>query len=492
MEGDETHAVRRFAQDTGWAMVSSAVAMGVGFLLNLLIGNRLGPEGLGVFFMAVSLYTTTSMIGAFGVHVALIKYASEFRDEQARLNDLTSAAVATSAMLGLASALFLGGLSRPLGWLFRMPELPAMLAILALALPPFLVNKTLLGLLNSLRAMRAYAICESLRYWANAVLVLLFFALHMELQGAAWAMVAAEVAVLLALVGATRRRFHFCLRNLRQEGGRLLVFGAKSLLVGVVGEINSRVSLLVAGYHLGEAQVGVYTVALTLVRGMSIVPGALQKVAWPAVSYLHGKGQSEAVASLVRDVAKYAFLLLFAVSLWIALFGQELIGFLYPKQREFFAAVEPLRILLGGAMLQGAIVAIGATHTSLGRPELGLWVGLPTLLLNVILNLLLVPDVGINGSAIAAVLVHGVQAVLVLIMLSRVLRIRIPLAALAFLFSLGIATYVGTLWMARSVGPVLAGLAGCGAQLLILCLTGILSGKDWARFRAVMCRSTAR
>ena len=482
------NTTRRLVFDTGWAMSSSLVAMGIGFVLNLVIGNRFGPEGLGIFSMSIAIYNISATIGAFGVHSALIKYAAEFQDDQSELNALASAALLTSTALGLLSGSVLLLLSTPLSIIFRMPDLRVMLTVLALGLLFFLPNKTLLGLLNGLRIMRTYAICESLRYATAIVLVLLTFTVRIGLQGIAWAIAGAEIIVFAILWYKSRSLFRFSLHGFRQQSRRLFRFGTPVLLAGMLGQVNAQVASLVVGYFLGEGAVGIYAVALMFARGLLIIPSAIQKITAPAISYLHSKKQSDAVAELVREAMKYSFILLSLASIALVLLGDDLIRLLYPSQPEFLAAAVPLHILLGPVMLYGAIVAVGATHSSVGRPGLGLWLAAPALVLNSVLNLMLVPRLGINGSACATGAVFCLNMLLSMVMLNYVLKISLNIRQLALTFALGLGAYLAAVALAPSLGWLATGLLVTGAYLVVLILTDILNRRDHSRILALLRR----
>jgi len=349
----------------------------------------------------------------------------------------------------------------------------------------FLPNKTLFGLLNGLRVMRAYAICESLRYVAALAIILLAFITRIGLQGTAWAITSAEIIVFVILWYRSRSIFSFSLHRFRQQSLRLLRFGAPVLLAGILGQLNAQVNSLIVGYFLGEAPVGIYTVALMFAQGLLVIPSAIQKITAPAISYLHSKKQSDAVAELVQEAIKYSFILLSLASIALVLLGDDLIYFLYPSQPEFSDAMIPLYILLGPVMLYGAAVAVGAAYSSVGRPRLGLWLTAPTLVLNTMLNLMLVPHLGINGSAYATGTTFCLNMTLIIVMLNY-LKIRLEIRRLMLTFALGLGAYLATLAFGSSLGWLVTGLLVTGAYLIALTLTGILNRRDHARILALL------
>jgi O-antigen/teichoic acid export membrane protein len=137
-------------------------------------------------------------------------------------------------------------------------------------------------------------------------------------------------------------------------------------------------------------------------------------------------------------------------------------------------------------MLYGAVIAVGATHSSVGRPGLGLWITFPALVLNTVLNLLLVPLLGTLGSATATAVVFGASTLLAVIVVNRILRIGINLKRLATLFALGLGFYAATAIAAPYLGRLTTSLAAIAIYLATLGVTGILNRTDRSRFMDIL------
>ncbi len=87
---------------------------------------------------------------------------------------------------------------------------------------------------------------------------------------------------------------------------------------------------------------------------------------------------------------------------------------------NFLAAGVPLLILLVGLTLSGSFMAFSMIFTQAGRPAVHTGFVTSNLLINVVLNLALIPHFGIEGAA-AATAVSYVISSLLLVIVSRVL-----------------------------------------------------------------------
>ena len=73
----------------------------LGFVLNILLSRLLGPAGIGIYFLALTIITIGSTIGRFGIDLAVLRFAAIAKDK----GDLSSLA----ALYRRGSALVFSG-----------------------------------------------------------------------------------------------------------------------------------------------------------------------------------------------------------------------------------------------------------------------------------------------------------------------------------------------------------------------------------------------
>jgi O-antigen/teichoic acid export membrane protein len=90
---------------------------------------------------------------------------------------------------------------------------------------------------------------------------------------------------------------------------------------------------------------------------------------------------------------------------------------------DFAGASTPLRILLPGVLLLSAGKTVVPYITNHNRPWAGTWISLTSLGSTLILNVLLIPRLGIVGSALASTIAYGANGVLHCVVFVRLARI---------------------------------------------------------------------
>lgn len=432
-------SLRKFTLNVGWAFSSTAVAAVIGFGLNLVVGNSLGPEGLGLYGIVLTVYLVGTMAAAIGLPSALIKYSAEYQHEPEKLDSMVSAVLLLSTPLGLLTGLGIFALAGFTGRLLGMPALPALLRALAIVVPFFMVNKTFLALLNGLRLMHIVSPAESLRYVLMLAFTLLLISNGYGVRGAVYAMILPEFLLLPLLVFFARKHYRPRLKDLWATTRTLTAFGLQTFLGNVIDNIGTRLNIFLIGYFLTESEVGIFTAATMFYTGLMTLPAAVQRITNPTISAQHGNNDLPAITSTVNQVMKYVMILLGAMGILFILFVRPVIHIAYPNEPQFLEAVLPLTILMFSLTSYSAISAIGSAPASMGQPRWNVVYAVVSLTVGLILNVLLVPRLGISGSAVATSITNVLAPLFFVYVLHTPLRIHIQFTTLVKLFLISVS-----------------------------------------------------
>jgi len=427
-------SLRKFTLNVGWAFSSTAVAAVIGFGLNLVVGNSLGPEGLGLYGIVLTVYLVGTMAAAIGLPSALIKYSAEYQHEPEKLDSIVSAVLLLSTPLGALTGLGIFASSGFVGRLLGMPALPALLRTLAIVFPFFMVNKTFLALLNGLRLMHIVSPAESLRYVLMLAFTLLLITKGYGVRGAVYAMIFPEFLLLPLLVFFARKHYRPRLKDLWATTRTLTAFGLQTFLGNVIDNIGTRLNILLIGYFLTESEVGIFTAATMFYTGLMTLPAAVQRITNPTISAQHGSNDLAAITRTVNQVMKYTMILLGIIGILFIVFIRPVIHIAYPNEPRFLDAVPPLTILMFSWTSYGAMSAIGSAPASMGQPRWNVVYAVVSLGVGFTLNVLLVPRLGINGSAVATGITNVLAPLSFVYILRKALLVHVQFITLTKLF----------------------------------------------------------
>lgn len=177
-----------------------------------------------------------------------------------------------------------------------------------------------------------------------------------------------------------------------------LPFGA----LAVLGIVYFRVDVLMLQYMRGSAEVGLYSAAYRVLEGVLLLPWGFSVVLFPILSEaLAGNDRVLAgrTVGLGMKVLTYVSLPVATVA---TLGAEELMGLLFPIL-EYQGSILGLQILIWAAV---AVFLSATTSTLINSgpsPQVNTWIAAGMVVLNVGLNLLLIPPWGLAGAAAATV-----------------------------------------------------------------------------------------
>jgi O-antigen/teichoic acid export membrane protein len=388
--------------DVQWAFISIVTASLAHFILRIILGRELGPDGLGVYTLAFTIYLFGMQFAAFGIGSALTKYVAEFLDDRATIRNYVSSGMTSSIITGTLMGVVLFLLAPYIAIsFFHVPELEGMIQLTALCYPFIAVQKAVNGTLNGFRRMHLYAflnIVQNVTVVAASIALVLLF--EMGVMGAVIGFVGPTILVSALSPILIRDCIGFGSSFWDTAALRATtVFGFYVVLGNSIAFLNTQVDSILIGYYLNPTEVGIYAVAVLLAQTLTLIPGAVQRVTAPATATLYGKGDIEGVRRLYYSTLKKSLLISAGSAVLIAALGPYIIALLFTE--EYLVSYVPLLILLLGYTVDASFAAVGATLSSIGKVHIPFRISTVCGVLNVILNILLIPILGIRGAALA-------------------------------------------------------------------------------------------
>ena len=445
------------------------------FLVYILAARALGAAAYGDFTLGLTIATIFMALPAWGTG----RYASILA---AREPERTSAILAGS--LGLTLLLALGYF--PLVWLTSSLVTPrTAVAWVALLLGADLLTREYSILLRLLLRVHGGFLDEMVTVYAErgfmvvgALAVLLVDPSPVRLAGALAAGRTAGAVVTTVLF--VRRVGAFSLRLERGLLRHLWSAGTPIAVRRAVGQLNFRVDTLLLGVMRSASEVGWYGTVYTLMDGVVMLPSIVTGSLGPTLSANFAEGQRDVVARLYQRGLKYLLYVGIFLAAVFAVLADVVVADLYGS--EYAPAAAALRILAVSVVF--IFVRRHATEVldNVDLRSATAWIFGAGLLMNVVLNLVLIPRYGYLGAATATVVSEGY---LMGAMLWTLHRSAYVASFMRTLFAPAIAIVPPALLMWRLAdSPFLAVTASAIAYLATLTLLGVWDETDRLALRS--------
>lgn len=417
---------KKFAFDVGITFVASVGATALGFGITILLGRYLGAESLGLYRMSSTLLWVAKLGAAFGIPAAIVKFTAEVKEEREKLNQVISSGVITSVISGALFVVLFYSLSGVFARIFDMPGLSPLLKLLSFVFPFTLVAGILLGMLNGLRKMKKHSVARVFQSVLLILVTVILFYYGFGVAGAIGAIVISSIGDCALLIWFSRNYWNSTLKNYISTTKKLIKFGSQIFGASIINQINLQADTILIGYFLTAAAVGQYAVAVGLSRFFWLIPNAVQTITYPATSEYWAKENHAALKKMIDKSMKYSTCILFPIGVGVGVFAEDIIAFVFGE--GFIDAVLPLRILIFGTVIQGsAIRAIGSSLAGVGRPDISLRLVTISASANIVLNVLLIPYLGIVGAALTTTCSLLLNNGLGLFFITRILKVKIDI-----------------------------------------------------------------
>jgi len=442
------------------------------FLAFLVFAHLVTVAEFGIIALVSSIGALIALVGNLGMNNAVQRYYLDPGTATSQRPEVVSAGLgvlAVSATLSACVALaVLGPFQETLELQFglRWPYLVAA-AITAV------ISQALLFLQDVLRIHFApwrFALLSIVRNIATLSFALLLVGpANLGVGGYFWGVFIGVAAALPLAIWLTRRDLRVAFD--RPLAAALTRFGYPFVFSGFAVWLMASADLWLLGRLADSEQVGVYSIAIRFASMLVLINTAMAQ-AWAPYA-LSAYAKDPHYREMVGRFFSYWFYGLTLLGIALALFSGEVLRLLTPSQ--YWPAAGPLAILAGGAVLLGTtqVTVLGLSlEKRSGVIAACAWVAA---ILNVGLNVFLIPILGATGAACANALGNSVLTGLYLVLAQRLhpvpleapkLFVTLTLLVVGILF----AYYVGQLpwstslfllkWLVLGVAIVAGALTG--------------------------------
>jgi O-antigen/teichoic acid export membrane protein len=169
---------------------------------------------------------------------------------------------------------------------------------------------------------------------------------------------------------------------------------------------------------LNPTQVGFYSVAWGLVNKINQIPESIGTILFQRVA----NEKSEMIRDFIIRVYKSTIYILSLISIFLFIFIKPLINFLFPG---FEQAITPAKILIPGIVMFGLYIVLSGVFLGRGKVNFYLLNTSIMALLNIFLNVILIPKFGIKGAAVASTTSLTISNLTGLIYFSKLFKVKI-------------------------------------------------------------------
>jgi O-antigen/teichoic acid export membrane protein len=392
--------VRRITGNAAWLSIDQALRMAVGLLVGVWIARYLGPEQYGWLSYALAVVAMVGSLASLGINAVVVRELVRAPGEVAE---------------GMGTALFLRSVAAGVGYV-------VCLSVAALMPTPDVQVRWLIVVVGSGLLLQALDVVDllfqsrgesRLSAWVRMCSCVLGAGLKVALILTHAPLIAFGVAgvVELAMTGAgwlwMARRKGMRSSDWRGERARAVALLRESWPIAISGlaiSAQAYVDQIVIGAMLEAGELGQYAAAVRLVSVFAFIPTVVLTAAAPEIT--RAKGDDLLYRKRLHGLYRLMFGLFLITALPLILVGPGLTTLLYGSAYAGAAALLPWLALR--LFFTNLGVARSAFIVNEGLFRFALVTAIAGAIVNIALNLILVPRWGAMGAIVSSLASFGV------------------------------------------------------------------------------------
>ncbi len=395
----------KFLKDTILTFSTQLTSVIMGIVTSIVLARSLGPGNLGVYSLIILTFTFLGTFGSLGITIANTYYGVK---KEYKWNEIASNSLIVAFAIGIIliiSFLIFFFLDHSF-----LENIDLKLVLIPLIATPFILlmpyfQYILLGQ-NRIKEFNFTNIIFSFLY---LILIVIVFFLNGNLLGVMVSWTATYLISAIITLTFVFKSTPFKLQFNVELFKKSLNYGIKGYLSNVITSFIYRIDLyLISFILLDYASVGYYSIAVGLAESLWYLPGVVGTLIFSKTPGLSDEENNKFTPKVCRNTLFITIIL--AVILFLT--SKYIVLILYgPK---YLPVLEPLWVLIPGIVALSINKVLANELTGRGKPIISTYVSIITLIINIILNLVYIPFLGIVGSALASSISYTISAVLIL------------------------------------------------------------------------------
>jgi O-antigen/teichoic acid export membrane protein len=465
-------------------------------LLVVAVTRGLGTLEAGLFLEAVALFMILSRVGELGANTGLVRGVSRLRALRQTIDIRPTLAVAAwpMALVGVLLALAVFALAPQLATVFfdasHEEEATELIRLIAPLVPLASATTVALAASRGFGTMAPYVAVQNvglpavrLVLVAAATLAGLGSTAAVIAWGApaavAFAVAAAAVVMLVRHAERSDEPSTAPRRRPLELAGEFWRFSAPRGLAGIMGVAVTWMDVLLVGALRSTREAAIYAAASRLALVGAYALQAVGMAIAPRISALLAREEPRRVEELYRIATWWLMALVWPLYAAFAVFAPLVMELFGPA---YVSGHTALLILCAGMLVNLATGNVTTVLLMGGKSSWNLYNAAASLTLNVALNLILTPGMGITGAAIAWAVSLIFINVAPLVQVGLFLGLRPPFGPGFLLVALATATCYGALGL---VVRYALGMSVATLALYLVAATALYAAALW-RFRELL------
>ncbi|MDK7651739.1 flippase [Raoultella ornithinolytica] len=382
-----------------WLSADSLIRMGLGFLVSVWLARYLGPENFGTYNYCLAIITIYVSVASLGMNGVVVREI--IKNEMS-----TSIVMGTSVVLQILGSLFASIFVIATVSILRPNEWGVFLAALVMIPSVLFRSSDIFKYWFESKVNSKFTVfSQNIAFFiSSATKILIIYLDGSYIYICATVSLEAFIVSILLLFFYKKHGYENKWKYNFIEAKRLLSLSWPLILSGVAFMLYMRIDQIMIGNMIGDAAVGIYSVAVKMVEVWYFFPVAIVSSLFPKIIKLREVDINEYNKRLQF---LYDLLVVLSVSIAVAVtfLSDYIIGFFYTQQ--YMEASNLIKIYSWVSVFYFLSSASGRWYINEGLQKYALNRNIIGLIMAIVLNYFLIPIYGALGSVYATLVAYA-------------------------------------------------------------------------------------
>ncbi|MBI4653433.1 MAG: flippase [Nitrospirae bacterium] len=411
--------LRELVSGSSTALIVTIGGVAAAYVFYLLLARNYGAEIAGIFVLSFTFFQIFSMLSKLGTDTFLIRFVAEYSsqnkwDSVRRVySQALKIIVPFSILVTIITFVFAPHIARSLNKEYLMLHF----RIISLAIIPMAVMSINAQALRGIKKIREFTFLQYAAPFAFGSLILMGFLLadkHAKMPIIAFTC-GTYVAALLSFKWWWRNINRRVEGEISQPGFAIidiLRISLPMLLSGSMLYLMQWTDTVMLGIFMSDKDVGIYNIATKIATVISVPLFAVNSIAAPKFAEFFGKNDIKSLGKMAQHSTKMIFWVSLPVVCIFLTFPSFVMGIF---GKDFIEGRYALIYLTIGQFINAVSGSVGFILQMTGKEKAFQYIMIFAVMLNIMLDYLLIPKLGIAGAAISnmiAMIFWNIAAVL--------------------------------------------------------------------------------
>ncbi len=429
---------------TAWYSIGNFIIRSVSFILLPLYSNLLSTSEFGNYALLISLYAIAGVLYQSGMQNSLTKfYLGDVNIEQRKkvFSSIFNSIIILGILLTCISLIFSKWISK---LILNTPQYDKLISLVFITLLVDTLSYFALHLLKTKEKVSKVVFLSCISALVNLLLNILFcYHLQMSVEGIFLAQLLSSLVLLIILLPSILPEMQISIDKVLLK--KMFLFSLPFVIGGVFSAAVDVSDRFILNFFTTKEEVGIYSLSYKIATVMNVFIISY-KTAWipRALNVYNGRNYSEVFGNTFKKLISISLVIILIVTLFSPYLFQIKLFNVNILNKNYEAGLVILPYILFGYLFSGLAAFYSLFPFVSSKSYYFLYSDLIAFLVNLILNFILIPILGMMGAAVATTFAFIASASFLFIISKQKIPIFYPVKELVIIIlSAAIFLFVG-------------------------------------------------